>query len=134
MKRTASKREVAEKSASVKSVDDYLATLPPAVKTALEELRYVIKVAAPEADEVISYRIPTYKYHGPLVHFAAFKDHCSFIVVSKSTVKKFSSELKSYRTSGTTIRFSAENPLPAALVTRIVRARIEENELQAKNN
>ena len=63
----------------------------------------------------------------------AFKNHCSFYVVSKSTIKTYSRELKPYDTSGTTIHFSAENPLPAALVKRIVKARIEENELRAKH-
>lgn len=132
MRSTASKQDAARKGTSAKTVDDYLAVLPQDAKTALGELRRVIKVAAPKADEVISYRIPTYKYHGPLVHFAAFKDHCSLIVVSEPTLRSFSNELKPYRTSGTTIHFSAEKPLPAELVTRIVKARIEENELRAK--
>lgn len=84
------------------------------------------------AEELISYRIPTYKYHGSLVHFAAFKNHSSFIVVDKSLLEIFKSELEGYKTSGTTIRFTAENPLPAALVKKIVKARIEKNELNAK--
>lgn len=132
MKRTVSKQEATKKGTSVETVDDYLASLPPDVTITLEELRSVIRAAAPKADEVVSYRIPTYKYRGPLVHFAAFKDHCSLIVVSEPTLRSFSNELKSYRTSGTTIHFSAEKPLPADLVTRIVKARIEENELRAK--
>jgi uncharacterized protein YdhG (YjbR/CyaY superfamily) len=113
-------------------VDDYIAPLPQAVRTTLEELRNVIRAAAPKADEAISYRIPTYKHYGSLVHFAAFKDHCSLIVVSELTLRSFSNELKSYRTSGTTTHFTAEKPLPAELVTRIAKARIEENELRAE--
>jgi len=132
MKRAASKQEATRKGTPVETVDDYIAPLPQAVRTTLEELRNVIKATAPEADEVISYRIPTYRYHGPLVHFAAFKDHCSFVVVSEPTLRSFGNELKPYHTSGTTIHFSAEKPLPAGLVTRIVKARIEENELRAK--
>lgn len=132
MKRAESKQKATKKGTSAETVDDYIAPLPQAVRTTLEALRNVIKAAAPKADEVISYRIPTYKYHGPLVHFAAFKDHCSFIVVSEPTLRSFSNELKSYRTSGTTIHFTAEKPLPAELVTRIVKARIKENELRAK--
>nr|MDO8099582.1 DUF1801 domain-containing protein [Candidatus Njordarchaeota archaeon] len=116
-----------------RNVDDYLATLPQEVKAALENLRKVIKAAAPKADEVISYRIPTFKYHGPLVFFAAFENHCSLYVVSKSIMKTFGIELKPYDTSGTTIHFSAENPLPATLVEKIVKARIEENELRVKH-
>ena len=83
--------------------------------------------------EVISYQIPMFKYHGPLVFFAAFKNHCSFYVVSKPIMEVFTSELKPWDTSGTTIHFSAKNPLPASLVKNIVKARIEENEAKAKN-
>jgi uncharacterized protein YdhG (YjbR/CyaY superfamily) len=67
-----------------------------------------------------------------LVHFAAFKNHSSFIVVDKSLLETFKSELEGYKTSGATIRFSTKNPLPAALVKKIVKARIEKNELLAK--
>ena len=86
-----------------------------------------------KAEEVISYQIPTFKYHGPLVFFAAFRNHCSFYVVSKSIMETFSSELRLWDTSGTTIHFSAKNPLPVSLVKKIVKARIEENEARAKN-
>jgi len=67
-----------------------------------------------------------------LVFFAAFKDHLSFYVVSKSIMRTFSGELKPYHTSGTTIHFSVENPLPATLVKKIVKVRIAENESRAK--
>ena len=115
-----------------KSVDDYLAAVPEEARAVLEALRRTIRDAAPKAEEAISYQIPAFKYHGPLVFFAAFKNHCSFYVVSKSIMKTFGSELKPYDTSGTTIHFSAENPLPATLVKKIVKARIEENEARAK--
>jgi uncharacterized protein YdhG (YjbR/CyaY superfamily) len=115
-----------------KSVDNYLAAVPQEARAVLEKLRRTIKNAAPNAEETISYQIPTFKYRGPLVFFAAFKNHCSFYVVSKSIMKTFSSELKPYDTSGTTIHFSAENPLSATLVKKIVKARIEENEARAR--
>jgi uncharacterized protein YdhG (YjbR/CyaY superfamily) len=73
-----------------------------------------------------------FKYHGPLVFFAAFRNHCSFYVVSKPIIDVFTSELKPWDTSGTTIHFSAKNPLPASLVKKIVKARIEENEARVK--
>ena len=111
-------------------VDTYLSSVPKGLRTVLENLRRAIKAAAPQAEEVISYQIPTYKYHGPLVHFVARKDYCSFIVVSKSILKTFKNELADYETSGTTIHFTAEHPLPAAIVKKIVKARIEENELR----
>jgi uncharacterized protein YdhG (YjbR/CyaY superfamily) len=117
----------------VKNVDEYLTATPEEVRPVLEKLRKTIRAAAPKAEEVISYQIPTFKFHGPLVHFAAFKNHCSFYVVSKPIMKTFSSELKPWDTSGTTIHFSAKNLLPASLVKKIVKARIEENEARAKN-
>jgi len=116
-----------------KNVDEYLAAAPEEVRPVLEKLRRTIRAAAPKAEEVISYQIPMFKYHGPLVFFAAFRNHCSFYVVSKPIMETFSSELKPWDTSGTTIHFSAKNPLPASLVKKIVKARIEENEARAKN-
>ncbi|MFA5348289.1 MAG: DUF1801 domain-containing protein [Methanoregula sp.] len=117
----------------VKTVEEYLAKIPQETRAVPENLRKTIKAAAPKAEEVIRYRIPTFRYHGPLVHFAAFKDHCSFIVVNKSTLETYKGELKPYNISGTTIHFSAENPLPATLVENIVKTRIEENEARDKN-
>jgi uncharacterized protein YdhG (YjbR/CyaY superfamily) len=115
-----------------KDVDGYIAALSEDVRVTLEKLRQTIKAAAPMAEEVISYQIPAYKYHGPLVFFAAFKNHCSLYVPGRSALERFESELKPYDISGATVRFSPDNPLPAALVTKIVRARIEENRLRAE--
>ena len=116
-----------------KNVDEYLAAVPDEVRPVLEKLRRTIRAAAPKAEEVISFQIPTFRYHGPLVHFAAFRNHCSFFGVSKPVIDRFSSELTPWDTSGTTIHFSAKNPLPASLVKKIVKARIEENEARVKN-
>ncbi len=113
---------------SAKDVDAYLAAVPADKRAALEKLRQAIRSAAPKAEESISYQIPTYKHHGPLVHFVGRKNYCSFIVTSKTLLEIFKNELKSYEISGTTIHFTAENPLPAALVKKIVKARIVENE------
>lgn len=113
------------------TVDDYLAALPADQRAVLERLRITIRTAAPMADELISYRIPTYRYHGSLVHFAAFRGHLSLITVSRPTLERFLGELKGFRISGTTIRFTPEHPLPPALVDAIVRARVEENESRA---
>ena len=121
------------RSRPAKNIDDYLAKVPEETRTVLERLRKVIRAAAPQAEEAISYQIPAFVYHGPLIWFAAFKDHCSFFPGSKSIIKKFSSELKPYDVSGGTIHFSAKNPLPATLIKKIVKARIEENELRAKH-
>jgi uncharacterized protein YdhG (YjbR/CyaY superfamily) len=132
MKKVASKGD-GKKAVPAKDVDAYLARVPQDVKPVLEDLRKAIKSAAPKAEEVISYQIPTYKYHGPLVHFMAGKNHCSFVAVSESVLETFKSDLEGYKISGTTIHFSAANPLPARLVKKIVKARVKENELRAKN-
>ncbi|HEY5532519.1 MAG TPA: DUF1801 domain-containing protein [Candidatus Anoxymicrobiaceae bacterium] len=110
------------------SIDDYLEEVPEEARAALEKLRKVIRTAAPKAVETISYRIPTYKYHGMLVGFAAFKNHLSFFVMSPSLMEAHRDELKAYETAKATIHFTADKPLPAALVKKLVKARIEENE------
>lgn len=114
------------------SVDDYLARLDEPERTTLANLRAQIMRAAPEATEVISYQIPTYRHHGPLVHFAAQPKHLSFTVVSLDVMNAFRDELRDFDVSGRTIRFSARKPLPAALVRRIVEARVLENEARAE--
>jgi uncharacterized protein YdhG (YjbR/CyaY superfamily) len=114
------------------SVDDYLARLDEPERTTLAKLRAQIRQAAPEASEVISYQIPTYRQNGPLVHFAAQPKHLSFTVVSLDVMNAFRDELQDFEVSGRTIRFSAKKPLPAALVKRIVKARVLENEARDK--
>jgi uncharacterized protein YdhG (YjbR/CyaY superfamily) len=109
------------------TVDDYLATVPEEARVTLEKLRKTIKAAAPKATEVISYQIPMYKQHGMLVGFAAFRDHCSFFPGAKP-IAIHKDELKAYKTSKGTIRFPIGKPLPAALVKKLVKARIAENE------
>jgi uncharacterized protein YdhG (YjbR/CyaY superfamily) len=131
MKKTAATRS-AKKSTPAKDVDTYLSSAPPEMRAVLENLRQAIKAAAPKAEEIISYQIPTYKYHGPLVHFMARESRGSFITVNKEVLQKFKNELKDFDLSGTTIHFTPEDPLPAALVKKIVKARVAENELAAK--
>jgi uncharacterized protein YdhG (YjbR/CyaY superfamily) len=126
------KTPATQKSVPAKDVNAYLAAAPQELRALLENLRKAIKAAAPKAEELISYQIPTYKYHGPLVHFVARESYCSFIAVSKTVLEKFKDELEAFDTSGTTIHFTAENPLPATLVKKIVKARVAENEAQAK--
>ncbi len=125
-------KKKAEKSDPAKNVDEYIDLAPKKHQESLKNIRKAIREAAPQAEELISYRIPSYKYHGSLVHFAAFKNHCSFIVVNKSILETFKSELEGYYTSGATIRFTTEKPLPKALVKKIVKTRMKENEMRAK--
>ncbi len=110
------------------TVDDYLATVPQDARATLLKLRKLIQATVPDATEGISYQIPTFKYKGPLVAFAAFPNHCSFYVMSPAVMEMYKDELKSYDIAKGTIRFPVNKPLPAALVKKLVKARIEENE------
>jgi len=120
------------KSASISEVEDYLADVSPEARATLEKRRQTIKSVAPNAVEVISYQVPTFKLDGRmLVSYAAFKNHCSFFP-GAAPIKAHQDELKSYQTSKGTIRFATGKPLPAALVKKLVRTRIKENEARAK--
>jgi uncharacterized protein YdhG (YjbR/CyaY superfamily) len=116
------------KAVAPRSVDEYMSALPADVQQVLEKIRSTIKTAAPKAEEVISYQMPGYKYHGMLVYFAAFKDHCSLFPASKKVLEVFREELKTYKTFGGTIQFTKDHPLPVKLVKQIVQYRIKENE------
>jgi uncharacterized protein YdhG (YjbR/CyaY superfamily) len=116
-----------KRSAPPKTVADYLARVPEPARSNLEKVRAIIRsVAPPEATEVISYRIPMFKYKGMLVGFAAFSDHCSLF--PGALPEAFKDELKAFPTSKGTIRFPVDKPLPSALVKKLVKARIAENE------
>lgn len=110
-----------------RTVDEYLARVPPRFRTALQGLRKTIKAAAPDAEEVISYQMPAFRQNGMLVYYAAFKDHCSLFVGSPKVRRQFSAELKPFEAGKGTARFTPDRPLPAELVTRIVKARVAEN-------
>ncbi len=116
-----------------KDVDEYLAGVPEPARGTLIRIRATIRSAVPpEATESISYRIPTFKYKGPLLGFAAFSDHCSLFPMSGTVVAAFKNELKKFETSKGTIRFPLDKPLPAALVKKVVKARIAENEAKKR--
>jgi uncharacterized protein YdhG (YjbR/CyaY superfamily) len=111
----------------VKTVDEYLAALSDDKRIALEKLRRTIRAAAPRAEECISYQLPAFRLNGMLVAFGATAAHCAFYPLSASTVSAHKEELKNYDTSKGTIRFQPQKPLPAALVRKLVKARIAEN-------
>lgn len=114
-------------------VELYFARLPAEVRATLEKLRKTIRATAPKAVEVIWYQMPTFKLNDrPLVTIAAFKNHCSLFPMSYAILNAYKDELKSYHTSKGTIRFPLDQPLPAALVKKIVKARILENEARKK--
>ena len=116
-----------QRSASPKTVDDYLARVPPRFRATLQQLRKTIKAAAPGAKEIISYQMPAFRHNGMLVYYGAFKDHCSLFVASAQVRRELSAELKSFETGKGTLRFTPDRPLPSDLVTRIVKARVAEN-------
>src|SRR5438093_11166697 len=110
-----------------KTIDEYLAALSDDKRSALERLRKTIRSAAPKAEECISYQLPAFRLNGMLVAFGATANHCAFYPLSASTVAAHKDELKDYDTSKGTIRFQPNHPLPAALVRKLVKARIAEN-------
>jgi uncharacterized protein YdhG (YjbR/CyaY superfamily) len=109
------------------TIDEYLAAVPADARSALQTVRDQIRAAAPGAEETISYRIPTFRLQGPLVGFAAFRDHCSFFVMSTTAMDAHRDALSRYDTSKGTVRFAPERPLPASLVKKLVRTRTAEN-------
>lgn len=115
-------------------VDSYLAACSEPHRSTLEKLRATIRSAVPkDATEVISYGMPSFRYKGGLVGYAAFKQHCSFFPMSGRVVEEFADELKPYKTSKGTIQFPVDKPLPAALVRKMVKARIAQNEARKAN-
>jgi uncharacterized protein YdhG (YjbR/CyaY superfamily) len=111
------------------TVDEYLAVVPEPARTTLEKMRANIRAAAPEASEVISYGMPTFKYRGKgLVGIAAFKKHCSLFPMSGAVIDKFKDELEGFYTSKGTLQFPVDKPLSAALRKKIIKARMAEIE------
>ncbi len=108
-----------------RDVDAYIAAAPNKAKDKLAQLRTIVMSAAPEAEEGISYDMPYYNYHGPLVGFAAYKNHVSLF---GSVPQEYRGELTVYKTSKGTIRFPLDEPLPIELIKRIVKARMRANE------
>lgn len=118
-----------------KSVEKYLEDVTPDERRVLEQMRRTIRKACPNAEEVISYGMPAYKYHGMLAWFTAHENHCG-LYVRPGNVKALEKELEPYRSPKSTIRFTVERPLPDRLVTKIIkesaRANIE-REKEKKN-
>lgn len=110
------------------SIDEFLARVPEPQRAALEDLRRLIRAAAPDAVEVINYGVPMLKLNGKnLVSFAAAKDHCSFYLQSPAVMEAHAADLEGFRTSKGTVHFTPDRPIPADLVTKLVKARIAEN-------
>jgi len=126
-KAKSSHRASSMKRSAAKNVDEYLAAVPEPARTTLNTIRAVIRSAVPpESTEAITYGIPTFKYKGSLLAFAAFKNHCSLFPMSLAVIDTFKNELKPFLASKGTIRYPLDKPLPSALVKKLVKARIAE--------
>ena len=113
------------------SINDHIAGFPEETRDVLEELRALIRAAAPDATEKMSYAIPSYYLNGNLVHFAAFKKHIGFYP-APSGIENFKEELAKYKTSKGAIQFPLDEEIPLNLVREIVRFRLQENLKKAK--
>ena len=108
-----------------KTVDEYLASISPdSARASLERLRTIIMDEIPEAEEVIAYGIPTYKFLGTMVSIAGFKNHCSFF--PGHTLRDFSDQLAEFKTSRGTVQYKPDHPIPEPIVRAMLRARYEE--------
>jgi Uncharacterized conserved protein len=109
-----------------KTIDEYISQFPPEIQERLKKLREVIKEAAPDAEEKISYQMPTFTLHGNLVHFAAFKKHIGFYPTPRG-IYAFKDELAPYESGKGSVQFPLDKPLPYELIRKIVKARVAEN-------
>ena len=126
--KSGNRSSVAKGSGAPKNVDEYLAGVPEPARSTLNKMRAAIRsTVPPEATETISYGMPAFKHKGVLVWFAAFSNHCSLFPTA-SVIEAFKSELKGFSTSKGTIHFPTDKPLPTALVKKLVKARVAQNE------
>jgi uncharacterized protein YdhG (YjbR/CyaY superfamily) len=114
-----------------KDIDNYIASFPEDIQMVLDKMRAIIKKAAPKSVEVISYGMPAFKVNGVLVYFAAWKTHIGFYPTS-SGISAFKKEFVTYKSSKGAVQFPIDKPLPAVLITKIVKFRIKEDMLKAK--
>jgi len=113
------------------TIDEYIAMQPELFKSGLHELRSIVRSLVPQAEEMISYQVPCFKYHYMLVGIGANKKYLSLYPMSSALTKKMGDELKGIKISGTTLHFVPGEPLPKVLIEKIVRLRMQENEIKA---
>ena len=114
-----------------KSVEDYISVFPAATKKVLKEMRKIIKGAAPDAEEVISYNMPAFSQNGILVYYAGYKEHIGFYPTS-SGIATFKDEFAKYKWSKGAVQFPLGEPLPVRLIEKIVKFRLKETLAKAK--
>ena len=122
---------MSEKNKSFRTVDAYIASFPAETQARLRELRATIHAAAPEAEEKISYGMPTFYLRGNLVYFAGWKKHIGFYAIPSAN-EAFKDELAAYTVSKGAVQFPIDQPLPVDLITRMVRFRVAENLARAE--
>ena len=120
-----------KKNSGFSTVDEYIASFPEGAQAKLRELRAVIRAAAPEAEEKISYQMPTFYLKGNLVYFAAWKKHIGFYAIPSAN-EAFKDELSAYTVLKGAVQFPLDQPLPVDLITRMVRFRVAENLAKAE--
>jgi uncharacterized protein YdhG (YjbR/CyaY superfamily) len=108
------------------NIDDYIAGFPSHIQEILQKIRETIRNAAPEAEETISYKMPTFTLKGYLVYFAAYKKHIGFFP-APSGIEEFKEDLSEYGSGKGTLQFPYDKPIPYDLITRIVQFRVKEN-------
>jgi uncharacterized protein YdhG (YjbR/CyaY superfamily) len=122
--KSARPRAAVKRAGAPNNIDEYLAGVSEPARSTLKRVRAAIRAAAPrEATETISYGMPAFKYKGVLLWFATFADHCSLFPTA-AIIAAFKHELKRYSTTKGTIHFPTDKPLPAALVKKLVKARV----------
>lgn len=117
------------KALKAKSVDEYIAAFPKKTQAFLKQMRTTIKKAAPTSEEVISYNMPGYKLQGVLVYFAGYENHIGFYATPTGN-SAFEKELSVYKTGKGSVQFPLDKPLPIALITKIVKYRVKQNQLK----
>lgn len=113
------------------TIDEYIAGFPVDVQAILQKIRQVIRAAAPDAVEAISYQMPTFKLHGNLIHFAAFKNHIGLYPTPTGT-EAFKKDLAGYVQGKGSVQFPLDKPMPYALIEKIAKFRVKENAARAK--
>jgi uncharacterized protein YdhG (YjbR/CyaY superfamily) len=119
------------KAAKATTIDEYISGFPYEIQRVLKQVRSTIRKAAPAAQETISYRVPAFRLEGPLVYFAAFKNHVGFFPTS-SGIWNFKKELGAYESAKGSVRFPLDQPMPLGLIARITKFRLKENQARAK--
>ena len=114
-----------------KSIDAYIGSQPVAARKMLKHIRSIIRSVVPDAEEVISYQVPSYKYHGMLVGLGVHKNGCSLYTMNARILGPLSKELNDLTYSRSTIHFNPQRPLPVAFIKKLVRQRMKENEERA---